>query len=161
MTDSPYFKLLSPLGSELTQFLQKKGQPSAAKEKVEGQKKRRIVNVMQAAEQTPPSASTAEIVTAAGVEADAAAEVKNTDETVTTMSDIDRLISDVVKDVAIKKEMAAAPSKERDVDASPSGEKISIFGTWAAKNCLKRTSQSCRNLLYPTDINQGLCSSGG
>jgi hypothetical protein len=50
MTDSPHFKLLSPLGSELTQFLQKKEQPSAAKEKVEGQKKRRIVNVMQAVE---------------------------------------------------------------------------------------------------------------
>jgi hypothetical protein len=39
MTDSPHFKLLSPLGSELTQFLQKKGQPSGVKEKVEGQKK--------------------------------------------------------------------------------------------------------------------------
>ena len=107
----------------MTQFLQKKEQPSAAKEKIEVQKKRRIVNVMQAAEQTPPSASTAEIVTAAGVEADAAAEVKNTDETVTTMSDIDRLISDVVKDVAIEEEVAAAPSKEREIDARPSSEK--------------------------------------
>jgi hypothetical protein len=39
MTDSAHFKLLSPLGSELTQFLQKKEQPSTTKEKVEGQKK--------------------------------------------------------------------------------------------------------------------------
>jgi hypothetical protein len=39
MIDSPHLKLLSPLGSELTQFLQKKGQHFAAKEKVEGQKK--------------------------------------------------------------------------------------------------------------------------
>jgi hypothetical protein len=46
MTDSLHLKLLSPLGPELTQFLQKKEQPSAAKEKVEGQKKRRIVNMM-------------------------------------------------------------------------------------------------------------------
>ena len=46
MTDSLHLKLLSPLGPELTQFLQKKEEPSAAKEKVEGQKKRRIVNVM-------------------------------------------------------------------------------------------------------------------
>ena len=50
MTDSPPFKLLSPLGSELTQFLQKKGQPSATKEKVKETKNRRIVNVMQAIE---------------------------------------------------------------------------------------------------------------
>jgi hypothetical protein len=70
MTDSPHFKLLSPLGPELTQFLQKKEQPSAAKEKVEGQKKQRIVNVMQAIEQTPPSASAAKIVTAASAEVD-------------------------------------------------------------------------------------------
>jgi hypothetical protein len=54
MTDSPHFKLLSLLGSELTQFLQKKEQPSAAKEKVEGQNKRRIVKVMQAIEGTSP-----------------------------------------------------------------------------------------------------------
>jgi hypothetical protein len=39
MTDSPHLKLLNPLGSELTQFLQKKEQPSAAEEKIEGQKK--------------------------------------------------------------------------------------------------------------------------
>jgi hypothetical protein len=62
-------------------------------------------------------------VTAANAEADAAAEVKNTGEAKTTMSDIDRLISDVVKDVAIEEEMAAAPSKEKEIDTSPSGEK--------------------------------------
>ena len=50
MTDSLPIKLLSPLGPKLTKFLQKKDQPSAAKEKAEGQKKRRIVNVMQAIE---------------------------------------------------------------------------------------------------------------
>jgi hypothetical protein len=78
---------------------------------------------MQAIERTPPSASVAKIVTAVGAEADAAAEARDTDEAKTTMSDIDRLISDVVKDVAIEEEMAAAPSKEREIDASPSGER--------------------------------------
>jgi hypothetical protein len=78
---------------------------------------------MQAIEGTPPSASAAKIVTATGAEADAAAEVKNTDEAETTMSYIDRLISNVVKDVAIEEEMVAAPSKEREIDAGPSGEK--------------------------------------
>jgi hypothetical protein len=89
MTDSLPNKLLSPLGTELTKFLQKKEQPSAAKEKTEGQKKRSIVSVMQAIERTPPSASAAKIVTAAGAEADAAAEAEKL---ATTMSGIDKLI---------------------------------------------------------------------
>jgi hypothetical protein len=61
MIESPPFKLLSPLGSELTKFLQKKEQPSATKDKVTEQKKQRIVNVMEAIEQTPPSASAAKV----------------------------------------------------------------------------------------------------
>jgi hypothetical protein len=40
MTESPPFKLLSPLETELTKFLQRKEQPSATKEKVRDQKKR-------------------------------------------------------------------------------------------------------------------------
>jgi hypothetical protein len=162
MTDSPHFKLLSPLGSELTQFLQKKEQPLAAKEKVEGQKKQRIVNVMQAIEGTPPSASAAKIVTVAGAEADAAAEVKNTDEAETTMLDIDRLISDVVKDVAIEEEMVAASCKEREIDASPSGEKyFDLRHLGGQELCEEDKFPSCGNLLYPMDINYGPCSSGG
>jgi hypothetical protein len=48
MTESLPIKLLSHLGPELMKLLQKKDQPSAAKEKTKGQKKQRIVNVMQA-----------------------------------------------------------------------------------------------------------------
>jgi hypothetical protein len=99
MTDSPPFKLLSPLGSELTKFLQKKGQPLASEEKVKDQKKRRIVNVMPAIERTPPLASVAKTVTAAGAEAKAAVEAKDAGEAEATISDIDRLISEVIKDV--------------------------------------------------------------
>jgi hypothetical protein len=40
MTESPPFKLLSPLGSELTKILQRKEQPSATEDKVKEQKKR-------------------------------------------------------------------------------------------------------------------------
>jgi hypothetical protein len=100
MTDSPPFKLLSPLGLELTQFLQKKGQPSAVEEKVKEQKKQRIVNVMQAIERTPPSALAAKTVTATGAEAKAVVEAKGTGEAEATMLDIDRVISDVTKDSA-------------------------------------------------------------
>jgi hypothetical protein len=107
MTDSLPIELLSLLGPELTIFVQKKEQPSAAKEKVEGKKKQRIVNVKQAIERTPPSASAAKIVTAAGAEADAATEAKKH---ATTMLGIDKLISDMVAEdtgVATEESMAA------------------------------------------------------
>ena len=123
MTDSLPIKLLSPLGPELTKFLQKKEQPSAAKEKVEGQKKRRIVNVMQAIERTPPSASVTKIVIVAGVEADVAAKVE---ELATTMSEIDKLISDMVAEetgVAAEESMVVVPDKGKKVVDTSLGEK--------------------------------------
>jgi hypothetical protein len=49
-------KLLSPLGPQLTKLLQKKEEPSVAKKAV-GPKRRRIITVMQAIEETPLSAS--------------------------------------------------------------------------------------------------------
>jgi hypothetical protein len=73
MTESLPIKLLSPLGPEPTKLLQKKDQPLAIKEKTEGQK-RRIVNVMQAIERTPPLASASKIVPVASAEATAEAE---------------------------------------------------------------------------------------
>jgi hypothetical protein len=111
MTDSPPLKLLSPLGSELTKFLQKKGQPSAAEEKLKEQKKRRIVNVIQALERTPLLASAAKTVTAAGAEAKAkaAVEAKDAGEAEATMSDADMLILDVIKDVTAEEDMATMP----------------------------------------------------
>jgi hypothetical protein len=123
MTDSLPIKPLSPLGPELMKFLQKKEQPSATKEKAEGQKKRRIVNVMQAIERTPPSTSAAKIVTAASAEAKAAAEAAKL---ATTMSGIDKLISDMVAEetvVAAEESMAAVTDKGKKVVDTSSGEK--------------------------------------
>jgi hypothetical protein len=98
MTDSLPVKLLSPLGPKLTKFLQKKDQLSAAKEKAEGQKKQRIVNVMQAIERTPPSASASKMVPAASAKAEAAAEAAKL---VSTMSGIDKLILDMVAEETV------------------------------------------------------------
>jgi hypothetical protein len=68
MTESLPIKLLSPLGPALTKLLQKKDKPPATK-KVDGQKKRRIVAVMQSIEWKPPSASTSKITPIASTEA--------------------------------------------------------------------------------------------
>jgi hypothetical protein len=123
MTDSLPIKLLSPQGPKLTKFLQKKEQPLAAKEKAKGQKKQRIVNVMQAIERTPPSASTGKMITTASVEAEAAAEAAKL---ATTMSRIDKLISDMVAEetaTAADESMAATPDKGKNVVDTSSGEK--------------------------------------
>jgi hypothetical protein len=124
MTNSPPFKMISPLGSELTNFLQKRGQPSAAEKKVKEQKKRQIVNVMQAIERTPPSALAAKTVSATGAEDKDkdAIEAKDVGEAKAIMSDIDRLISDVVKDVTAEEDVAIALDKEKGIDSGPSGE---------------------------------------
>ena len=119
MTDSPSFKLLSPLGSELTQFLQKKRQPSATEEKVKEPKKRRIVNVMQAIKRTSPLASA---TTGAEAKTSTAMEAKDADEVEATMSDIDRIISEVARDVTADENLATVPVKEREIDSGPLGE---------------------------------------
>jgi hypothetical protein len=63
-----------------------------------------MINVMQAIEQTPPPASAAKGAMPVDVEDTAGAEAY---ELTTTMSEIDRLISDVVAE----KDVAAAPDK--------------------------------------------------
>jgi hypothetical protein len=90
MTESLPIKLLSPLGLELMKLLQKKDEPSATKEKADGHKKRRIVNVMQAIERTPPLASASKIAPIASAEA--TTEAANLE---STLSRIDKILSDM------------------------------------------------------------------
>jgi hypothetical protein len=123
MTESPPFKLLSPLGFELTNLLQKKKMPSVTEEKVGGKRKQRIMNVIQAIEQTPPSASLVKAAIPVNAESAGGAEAK---EFVATMSEIDKLISDVVEekpDVVVEKSMAAVPDKGKKIYDAPSEEK--------------------------------------
>jgi hypothetical protein len=63
-------------------------------------------------------------VTATGTEAKAVAatEAKDAGEAEATMLDIDRIISDVVKDVTAEEDMATVPDKERGIDSGPSSE---------------------------------------
>jgi hypothetical protein len=127
MTESPPFKLLSPLRLELTKLLQRKETPSATEEKIEGQKKRRILNVMQAIEQTPPSASATKATIPADAEDVGKAEAEYLD---VTMSEIDKLVSDVVAYVVAEKtsvvteeNMAVVPDKGKEIDNTHSDKK--------------------------------------
>jgi hypothetical protein len=133
MTESLPIKLLSPLGPELTKVLQKKDQPSVVKEKTEGQKKRRIVNVMQVVERTPPLTSTSRIVPVASVEATAEAETSaevavaaEATNLASTLSGIDKLLSDMAAEeitTAVEKVMAVVPDKGKKIADITSEEK--------------------------------------
>jgi hypothetical protein len=68
-----------------------------------GQKKRRMMNIMEAIEETPPSALVDKATIPIDVEVTTAAEAENL---ATTLSKIDRLISNVV----VEKDVAAVPS---------------------------------------------------
>jgi hypothetical protein len=117
--------MLSPLGLELTKLLQKKDEPSATKDKVDGQKKRRIVNVIQAIERTPPLASVSKIMPIASVGATAEAETSTEAVAATeannlesTLSEIGKLLSDMAAEetaAAAEKVMAAVPDKGKQI----------------------------------------------
>jgi hypothetical protein len=107
-------------------------------EKVGGQKKRRVVNVMQAIEQTLPSASAVKAAIPANTEDAGGAEAE---ELIATMSEIDKLISYVVAEetgVAAEENMAAVPNKGKKLLILLRERKILTFGTWVARNFLSR-----------------------
>jgi hypothetical protein len=97
--------------------------PSATKEKVGGQKKWRIVNVMQAIEQTLPSASAVKAAIPVDTEDAGGAEAE---ELAATMLEIDKLIPDVVVEktgVVEEGGMGAVPDKGKKIGDTPSKEK--------------------------------------
>jgi hypothetical protein len=100
MTESLPNKL-SPLGPELMKLLQKKKEPSTT-EKPPKPKKRRIINVIEAIEETPPSASAPKTVAAE------ATDLEN------TLIDIDEMILNMAEEetaAAAEETPAAVPEK--------------------------------------------------
>jgi hypothetical protein len=117
MTESLPIKLLSPLGPQLTKLLQKKDEPSATKKAV-GPKKRRIVTVMQAIEETPPPASASKMTPTA--EADTSAEVAAVEATnlESTLSAIDKVLLDLATEetaATTEEVLAAMPEKGKEI----------------------------------------------
>jgi hypothetical protein len=117
MTESIPFALLSPLRLDLTSLLQSKETAPSTEGEAGGRRNARMMNVMQAIEQTSPPASAAKEAMRVDAEDTTRAEA---DELTTTMSEIDRLISDVVAE----KDVAAAPSdKGRRIEDASSKDK--------------------------------------
>jgi hypothetical protein len=124
---------LSPLGLHMTKLLQKE-ELSAAKKSV-GPKKRRIVTVIEAIEETPPSAPAsripvaeeATVTEAAATEATtseaAAVETTNLE---STFSDIDKMILDLTAEeivAAAAETLATMPGKEKEIAEDTLGER--------------------------------------
>jgi hypothetical protein len=125
MTESLPIKLLSPLGPHLTKLLQKKDEPSATKKAV-GPKKRRIITVMQAIEETPPPASASKMTPA--TEADTSAEAATVEATnlESALSAIDKVLLDMTAEetaAATEEVMAAVPEKGKGISEDTSEEK--------------------------------------
>jgi hypothetical protein len=130
MTEPLHIKLLSPLGLQLTRLLQKKDEASATKKAVRP-KKRRIITVMQAIEETPPLASASKITPAAEVAA--ATEATPAEATTaeatnlrSTLSDIDKILSDMAAEEAVaaaEETVATVPEKGKAVAEDTSEEK--------------------------------------
>jgi hypothetical protein len=125
MTESLPLKLLSPLGPQLMKLLQKKDEPLVVKKAV-GPKKRRIVTIMQAIEETPPPASTSKITPAAEVAASAEVATAEATNLESTLSDIDKVLLDLaVEETAavVEEVLATLPEKGKEVAEDISEEK--------------------------------------
>jgi hypothetical protein len=148
MTESMPFALLCPLRIDLTSLLQSKEAAPSTEEKAGGQKKRWMINVMQAIEQMSPPSSVAKAVVPVDAEDTAGA-----DELTTTMSEIDRLISDVVAE----KDIAAMPHKGKRIEDASSEDKDFDLRNWGGqelseedKSELKEFAISCGYQPYNT-----------
>jgi hypothetical protein len=125
MTESLPIKLLSPLGPQLMKLLQKKDEPSAAKKAV-GPKKRRIVTVMQAIEEAPPSPSASKITPTAEVVASAEAATVEATNLESTLSGIDKVLLDLAAEEtadAAEEVLATVPEKGKEIAEDISEEK--------------------------------------
>jgi hypothetical protein len=128
MTESLPIKL-SPLGPHLMKLLQKEKEPSAAK-KPAGPKKRRIIHVIEAIEETPPPASaskTPAVKSATAAEA-GIAEASTVEDTnlESTFSDIDKMLLNMAAEeaaTAAEETLAIVPGKENEKSEDTSEEK--------------------------------------
>jgi hypothetical protein len=129
MTESIPFALLSPLRLDLTSLLQSKETAPAVEEKVGGQKKRQMINVMQAIEQTPPSTSAAKAAMHVDTEDTAGVEAEE-------LATTSRKLTESYQMWLPKKTWLQRLTREKELRMPLLKIKILTFGTWVAKNFL-------------------------
>jgi hypothetical protein len=168
MTKSLPIKLLSPLGPHLTKLLQKKNEPSAAKTMI-GPKKRRIVTVMQAIEETPPLASASKMTPAA--EAATSAEATTAEATTaeatnleSTLSAIDKVLLDLAVEetvVATEDIQALVPEKGKEIAEDTSEEKGFNFQNLVGQELSKAEKEELQEYVISYGYQLGAMLFGG
>jgi hypothetical protein len=163
MIESLPIKLLSPLGPQLTKLLQKKDEPSAAKKVAVGPKKRRIITVMQAIEETPPPALASKMTPAAEAVAsteDVTAEATNLK---STLSAIDKVLLDLATEetVAAAEALAAVPEKGKEIDEDASEEKGFSFQNLVDQELSKAEKEELQEYAISCGYQPGAMLFGG
>jgi hypothetical protein len=171
MTESLPIKL-SPLGPHLTKLLQKKKESLATKKSVEP-KKRRIITVTEAIEETPPPASTSktpavESATAAeaaptkAATAEAAmAEDANLE---STLSNIDKILLDMAAEeaaAATEEIMATVSGKEKETAEDTSEEENFNFQNLIGQELTKAEKEELRDYAISCGYEPGALLFGG
>jgi hypothetical protein len=171
MTESLLIKL-SPLGPHLTKLLQKTKEPSAAK-KSTGPKKRRIITVTEAIEETPPPASASK---APAVESATATEAAPTEAAIaeaattkdanleSTLSYIDKILLDMAaKEAAAAAEetMATVPGKEKEIAEDISEEENFNFQNLIGQELTKAEREELRDYAISCGYQPGALLFGG
>jgi hypothetical protein len=155
MTESLPIKL-SPLGPYLTKLLHKKKEPLAAKKSV-GPKKRRIITVTEAIEETPlpASASKAPAIESATATKAAPAEAATVESATTeganlesTLFDIDKILLDMAAEeaaTAAEETMATVPWKEKGIAEDTSEEENFNFQNLIGQELTKAEKEELRD----------------
>jgi hypothetical protein len=149
---------LSPLAPHLTKLFEKKKEPSIAK-KAAGPKKRRIITVTEAIEETPRPASASKapavesditIETEPDKAATAEAELAEDANLESTLSNIDKILLDMATEEAAEETTATVPEKEKEIAEAALEEENFNFQnligqelTKAEKEELKEYAISC------------------
>jgi hypothetical protein len=170
MTESLPLKL-SPLGPQLMKLLQKKEEPAAIKKPAE--KRQRIITVIDAIEETPPSASAsktpaAEDTTAtkaAPAEA-AAAEAETAEDTNLqgTFSNIDKMLLNMATEeaaIAAGETLAPVPRKEKEIAEDTLEEKDFNFQNILGQKLSKAKKEELRDYAISCGYRPGALLFGG
>jgi hypothetical protein len=172
MTESLPIKLC-PLGPHLTKLLQKKKEPSVAK-KSAGLKRRRIITIIEAIEETPPPASVSKITPAAkGATATEAAPTEAaTTEAATakdtnlksTFSDIDKMLLNMAAEeatAAAEETLAIVPEKGKEIVEDTLKEKDFNFQNIIGQKLSKAEKEDLRDYAMSCGYQPGALLFGG
>jgi hypothetical protein len=172
MTESLPNKL-SPLGPELMKLLQKKKKPSVA-EKPAKPKKRRIITIIEAIEETPPPASASKTAAAEAAPAEASTSEATAAEATdleNTLNDIDEMILNMAEEetaaaveetpVAVPKKGEKMPGKEKEPAEDTSEEENFNFQNIIGQELSKAKKEELKDYAISCGYQPGALLFGG